>query len=158
MLKYTEIDVVCSEIPGEISLSIFLSNCPHKCKGCHMPELRENVGTELTTDVLNNLIKKNAGVTCILFMGGDSDLNSLKELAASIMLRGDYPHATAWYTGLNTIPQEMWDYFDYIKIGEYIEELGPLTSKRTNQKLYQKEYDKIIDITKILQNENKSNN
>ena len=30
--------------------------------------------------------------------------------------------------------------FDYIKIGSYREELGPLTSKTTNQRMYKIEY------------------
>ena len=32
----------------------------------------------------------------------------------------------------------MYQIFDYIKVGPYVEELGPLTSKTTNQKLYAK--------------------
>ena len=42
-------------------------------------------------------------------------------------------------------------HFDYIKMGPYIEELGPLTSRTTNQRLYEIKHkpqdNELIDIT-----------
>lgn len=37
--------------------------------------------------------------------------------------------------------------FDYIKLGPYIEELGPLNNPNTNQRLYKVEGNQLIDIT-----------
>lgn len=37
--------------------------------------------------------------------------------------------------------------FDYIKIGSYQQDRGPLTSSKTNQKLYQKVNQKYVNIT-----------
>ena len=38
-------------------------------------------------------------------------------------------------------------YFDYIKYGPYIENLGPLNCKTTNQKFLEKRGDSWIDVT-----------
>ena len=62
MIKYLNTMVTFAEIPVEVTLSINITNCQNKCPGCHSPELRENIGTELTKDELNNLINKNKGV------------------------------------------------------------------------------------------------
>jgi len=40
-----------------------------------------------------------------------------------------------------------WDDFDYIKIGPYIEEKGPLNNPNTNQRLYEKVGNNHKDIT-----------
>ena len=53
MIKYKETQVTFSEVPDEISLCINISNCPHRCKGCHSPYLQEDVGYELTPSGLS---------------------------------------------------------------------------------------------------------
>ena len=37
-----------------------------------------------------------------------------------------------------------------IKLGPYIEELGPLNSKTTNQRFYKIEKNKLVDITNLF--------
>ena len=37
MLKYSNYEITFAEVPDEISLCINLTNCPHKCIGCHSP-------------------------------------------------------------------------------------------------------------------------
>lgn len=136
MLKYTTSQVTFREIPDEIALCINISNCPFKCKGCHSKELWENIGEELTPDVINRLLQK--GVTCICFMGGDSDIGSLIELLIYVKLRIQNVK-TAWYTGRKEVP--LYDFplelLDYIKLGPYIQERGPLDNPNTNQRLYE---------------------
>ena len=44
MLKYTNTQVVFTEIPNHISLAINISNCQNNCIGCHSPYLKENIG------------------------------------------------------------------------------------------------------------------
>ena len=136
-MKYIYSEVTFREIPDEITLCINISNCPFKCKGCHSKELWEDIGTELTIEELNRLLSKNKGVTCVSFMGGDKDLFHLLELL--IFVKESYPNVkTAWYTGRKDIP---WYGFpinllDYLKLGPYIKELGPLDNPNTNQRLY----------------------
>lgn len=140
MLKYVDTAITFSEFPDEISLCINISNCPHKCEGCHSPYLREDIGTPLTMEVVDKLIKENEGITCIGFMGGDNDWKSLDKLFE--LIKFAYPKLKiGWYSGSSGIPIQGEDMnlinLDYIKIGPYIKEKGPLNSKTTNQKMFQ---------------------
>lgn len=138
MLKYVDTKVVFAEIPNEITLAINISGCPIKCPDCHSKYLWENIGNPLTRDSLDFLIKKNKGITCVSFMGGDTDPVYIKHLAAFV--KNNYPNIkVAWYSGRDVIPEYvMWNpqYFDFIKVGPFKKELGGLDSKTTNQKLY----------------------
>lgn len=136
MIKYVPEDtsVTFSEIPDEICLCINISNCPHRCLGCHSAYLQTDVGIELTESILDNIINNNEGTTCVVFMGGDSDKESIKKLGALVKSK---ELKSAWYSGESDLSFD--DYkesFDYIKIGPYIKELGPLNSKTTNQRMY----------------------
>jgi anaerobic ribonucleoside-triphosphate reductase activating protein len=157
MIKYVPEDTsVCfAEIKLEISLGLNLSCCPHRCPGCHSSYLQKDIGEELTTDVIDDLINKNQGITCILFLGGDNDKLTLVRLAKHIT--DNYDLLVGWYSGESELDlNEYGRYFDYIKVGPYIESLGPLNSPTTNQRLYyinKSNSDKIIseDITYTLQ-------
>ena len=167
MLKYVNTMVTFSEVPDEISLCIEISNCPCHCGGCHSAYLAEDIGKPLVGMVLReDLINKNKGITCVAFMGGDSDPESINNLAEYIKTWPGLEHLkVAWYSGRQELSKEIdLKNFDYIKLGPYIEELGPLNSKTTNQKFYKVEsvgykdgsigY-KLIDMTcKFHRNEN----
>lgn len=138
MLKYVDTKVTFAEVPDEISLCINLSGCPHHCEGCHSSYLQEDIGEELNTDVLKKLIKENEGITCVCFMGGDNDIPYLSWMADFVR---KYHLKTAWYTGLDFKPQlgrPICNSFDFIKVGPYIEQYGPLTNPKTNQRFYTK--------------------
>lgn len=136
MLKYIYCKEVFSEVPGEISLGISISGCQIRCHGCHSMELWENKGTPLTVEELQNLLKKHDGITCLLLMGGEHDIESLIELFM-------YAHKrvkTAWYCGKDIIPKdkiEILQYLDYYKVGHYDMERGGLDNPNTNQRMYQ---------------------
>lgn len=135
MLKYVDSQITFREIPDEITLCINISNCPFKCKGCHSKELWENIGNRLTTNEIDRLLQK--GVTCICFMGGDSDLNTLSQLL--IYVKSHHQNVkTAWYTGRKQVPLFNFPLvlLDFIKLGPYIIEKGPLDNPNTNQRLY----------------------
>lgn len=135
MVKYTETEVVFAEIPDEVTLAINISNCPHNCKGCHSPYLRQDIGNILTEDVLDSLIEKNEGITCVCFMGEGKEPMEIYNLG--IHIKEKYPELKIGiYTGGEDIDDFFYGLFDYIKIGPYIEELGPLNKKTTNQRLY----------------------
>lgn len=139
MIRYIPEDttVVLAEVPDEISLAINLSNCPHRCPGCHSPYLQENKGDELTFDVAKKLIDKNCGITCVVFMGGDSTPAQLVKLVYD--LRQVYPELKfAVYSGNPITRPDYIATFDYIKLGEYKADLGGLDSETTNQKFFKK--------------------
>ena len=137
MLKCCSYDIVCQEIPDEITLAVNISRCPNRCPGCHSPWLWEDVGEPMTDEMVLTLVGKySAAITCFCFMGGDSDPSEVSRLAS--LVKKAYPHLrTAWYSGRETVP-EGFDIaaLDYLKLGPYIEERGGLKSPGTNQKLY----------------------
>ena len=146
MLKYVDTMVTFSEIPDEITLCINISNCPCHCKGCHSSYLAEDIGEELTLDKIYKLIDNNEGITCICFMGGDS---SPKEIDMFTRLIKDlYDIKVAWYSGKQELSKDInLSNFNYVKLGPYIEELGPLNSKTTNQRMYKVVYNHYDDGT-----------
>lgn len=145
MLKYTTTQIVFSEIPDEVTLAIELSNCPFKCPACHSKHLWEDVGNELDINILDRLISNYIGISCVCFMGGDNDLNKLYDLFKFV--KDYYPTIKiAWYTGRNEIPSDV-PKINYIKIGPYNENYGPINKKTTNQRLYQNDKNDWIDIT-----------
>ena len=143
MVKYVKEDtsVVFSEIPDEVTLAINISNCPHHCKGCHSPYLRKDIGEELTTEVLDELIKKNDGITCVCFMGEGNDVEGIIALALYVKQKYGVKYKLALYYGGEFFNPTLYHLdsqfaFDYIKVGPYKEECGPINKKTTNQKLY----------------------
>ena len=148
-MKYLNSEITFREIPDEITLCINISNCPFKCIGCHSPELQKDIGEELTLSVLNKLLSKNKGVTCIVFMGGDNEIKILELMLKFVKF--NYPNLkTAWYSGRKTIPL-IFDLttLDFLKLGPYIKEYGPLDSKTTNQRLYRLKH---IDLFTLFEN------
>ena len=143
MVKYYNAMVVFEEIPDEITLAINITNCPCHCKGCHSEFLWEDKGILLTSEELDLLIDKNDGITTVCFMGGDAEPELINVLA-------EYVHEVkhlkvGWYSGRDTYYNNInFDYFDYIKLGHYDENLGGLNKKTTNQRLYKITH-KILD-------------
>lgn len=149
MLKYVDTRVCFAEVPDEITLCINISNCPCHCEGCHSSHLAEDIGKELNELELSSLIKSNEGISCVAFMGGDSSPHDIHHLA--MFIREIYPYLkVAWYSGREQIhisaALNLHDY-DFIKIGPYISERGPLDNQNTNQRFYQVENGELVDIT-----------
>lgn len=126
--------VTFEEIPTEVTLSLAISNCRGTCPGCHSPELRGDNGVELTEEVLDTLIRKNSGVSCVLFLGEGKSPSDLIKLADRV--RNHWKLSVALYSGRERIEDDLWEHFDYVKIGPYVESLGPLNKVTTNQRLY----------------------
>ena len=144
MIKYISKMVTFAEIPAEVTLSLAISNCQNRCPGCHSPELRKDIGTELTDDELDNLIQQNVGITCVLLLGEGNDYNRLLQLADRVKTHN---LKVAVYSGRDEVEDEFWNKFDYVKIGRWNSALGPLDIKTTNQRLYKIEGLKRINIT-----------
>lgn len=144
MLKYVNYDIVFQEIPNETTLAINISNCPCHCKGCHSPYLAKDIGTELTSYSLLELLKKNKGITCVAMMGGDSEPQEVEYF--SELVRNIAGLRYAWYSGRQELPKNIdISKFDYIKLGPYVEELGGLKSPTTNQRFYEVQMSREID-------------
>ena len=86
-------------------------------------------------------------------MGGDS--NPLEVDALAHFIKIYFPIKTAWYSGRQELSKEInLNNFNFIKLGPYIEDLGPLNSKTTNQRFYKIEEGKLVDITNLFWKDN----
>ena len=149
MLRYTDYDIVFQEVPDEITLAINISNCPNQCKGCHSPYLLKDIGEPLTEDSLTVLLRKyGKAITCVCFMGGDASPADIEQLAEYLHRQTVAPVKVGWYSGKTELsPAIDLDFFEYIKLGPYIEPQGGLKSPATNQRFYRIENGVMKDIT-----------
>lgn len=138
-MKYVDCDIMFQEVPDEVSLVVNVSNCPNKCPGCHSSYLMNDIGYVLDTDSMEKLISPYENlITCVCFMGGDSSPYEVEDLARWINMKYEGRYIVAWYSGRDNIP-EGFDItqFRYIKTGRYIEKLGNLRCRTTNQRFYE---------------------
>ena len=142
-ILYQGCAVVMQEVPDEISLAFNIAGCPHRCEGCHTPELQEYKGEPLSENFVREL-DAHPGITCVCFLGGDTFEDELFRLCEEAHKRG---LVTCFYSGcddwLGTAEQcpnyQGFEAFDYIKSGHYDKGYGPLTSPTTNQRMYRVE-------------------
>lgn len=147
MLKYVDAKVAFAEVPDEVTLAINISGCPCNCRGCHSSYLAEDIGEPLDLQHLTNLIDSNKGISCVCIMGGDANPSEVDDIAQDI--KEYYPKLkVGWYSGRQELSKDInLEFFDFIKLGPYIEELGPLNSKTTNQRFYKVNGKELTDIT-----------
>ena len=151
MLKYIDAKVVFQEIPDEITLCVNITGCKIGCKGCHSSYLAQDIGEEIYPETIVDFYEKYDGVSCICFMGGVYDPKWLNILAEFV--RMNIPKwKVAWYSGRQELSPDIdLRNFDYIKLGPYIEEKGPLNSRTTNQIMLKIDHDYeqpiVVDIT-----------
>lgn len=154
-MKYVDAKVVFREVPDEVTLAINISNCPVKCPGCHSQYLTRDIGEILDKVSLRALIDRNPGVSCVSFMGGDADPAGVREL--SQWVHSACPGMkTCWYSGRGLDNAEPYlDALDFVKVGPYIDEYGPLDVPTTNQRFYAIEHTAdgtvLTDITERFQ-------
>ena len=129
--------VVMEEIPGRVSLAVEISQCRGTCRGCHSPFLREDIGEPLTEEVIDFLIKDNFGINCFLFLGEGREPQELIPLCRHI--KETFGIEVALYSGREEVEDSLMAEFDYVKVGPYIPEMGPLNKRTTNQRLYKVE-------------------
>ena len=153
MIKYTQASVVFAEIPNHITLAINIAACKRQCVGCHSMYLRRDLGQDLE-EALPTLLSWYKGmVDTVCFMGEGADHDAL---ARCIRRARESGYMTALYSGADDradIPvlQLLSEgELDFLKIGSYQRALGPLTARSTNQRLYQYDGGKVIDLTPLF--------
>jgi anaerobic ribonucleoside-triphosphate reductase activating protein len=102
--------------------------------------LRQDIGHELNELELESLISQNEGINCVCFMGEGKDKDGLLSLARYV--KKQHPELSiALYSGraeeaFEEDKKKFGKIFDFIKIGPYDKEKGPLNKETTNQRLY----------------------
>lgn len=146
-LKTLDPLVSLQEVPGEISLIFQITGCPHKCLGCHSLELWPENGVDLTlSKFLDELSRYENFITCVCFFGGEwakSSLIEYLEIAKAKKLK------TCLYTGANSIHNDFYQYLNYLKTGPWVQSLGGLDSKNSNQIFY--DLDKNVILNHVFQ-------
>ena len=150
MVKFTDTMVCFREIPNKVTLAINISNCPNHCIGCHSPELRGNIGTELTNDELFRLLEENSDINCVCFMGEGRDIPRLSEIFK--LIKETYPLLEiGLYTGSDEFDETVFGgSLDYLKIGHYDSKYGALDKETTNQRMYKITDEGRKDITYLF--------
>jgi anaerobic ribonucleoside-triphosphate reductase activating protein len=120
------------EHPDHVSLCFEITGCPFVCAGCHSPELQSDIGQELTGDIFESILLRYKGlIDCVMFFGGDQYGFELVEFLNIAKARG---LKTCLWTGSINVSFSILRLLNYIKIGQYVPEFGPLGSPNTNQK------------------------
>ena len=149
MLNYTEVALSHREVPGEVSICIYISGCLNRCAGCHYPELQKiDYGDPLSiyySDIIDLYLRQ---ATCVCFLGEGSckveDVNELQRYAAYARIKG---LKTCLYSGRDVDIEPWMHCFDYVKVGSYQPLLGSLDHPSTNQRMFHKEAGAFKDIT-----------
>lgn len=152
MLRYTEVGLSEMEVPRKNSICIYLSGCPCHCACCHYPALQKtDTGLELRKYYRKILDLYQNQAACVCFMGeGDGSPESRKELTAYSSAAQKRGLQTCLYSGRDTAIEPWMRAFDYVKVGSYQTDCGPLTVRTTNQRMYQRSGGRFVNITDLF--------
>ena len=86
-------------------------------------------------EVLINDLKENKGISCVLFLWWDWDKESLIDMLYAVQSQWLKTALYSW-RNLEEIETELTLHLNYIKVGKWDMEKGPLQNPNTNQKMY----------------------
>ena len=108
--------------PG-VRTVVFFQGCDLRCKGCQNPSTWEmKNGTEMTTDELVTVLKKEIVNKKVTFSGGEP-LMQVDALIDVVKKLEGFDIAVYTGHGFEEVPQELLDNIKYIKTGSFKEEL-----------------------------------
>lgn len=163
-MNYAEIkNVDIANGPG-VRISLFVSGCPHHCKGCFNEVTWDfTYGKPYTQETINHILEllKADYIKGITFLGGEPMAPSNQESVLNTMrqIKEHYTNKDIWlYTGylldtdimgkmVDTLPHtsEILRYIDVLVDGPFIEE-----QKNLNLQFKGSENQRIIDMKKTL--------
>lgn len=127
------------EFPAVSHISFAVAGCPNNCKNCFWEEMKKNGSALILSYYTYRLILEDAKTfsKMVVFLGGEWN----KEYLISLLqiARNEYGLMTCLYTGLvedyTKLDKRLLEHLDYVKTGHYDENLGPLKSEKTNQRM-----------------------
>jgi anaerobic ribonucleoside-triphosphate reductase activating protein len=138
-----------------VRVSLFVSGCPHHCKGCFNAELWDyNAGEEFTHDLIFNILDFCSldHISGLSLLGGEPlDPKNLKQVTLlCYCFKRQYPNKTIWcYTGYE------WDRIKHLEIMPYIDVLvdGQFVQELKDPRLRFRgsSNQRIIDVKKSLE-------
>lgn len=147
--KIKPVDVANGE---GVRVSLFVSGCSHRCKGCFNPELwNYNAGQDMTTDDLCKIIDlcSKSYISGLSLLGGEPLDPKNVEVVAGVaqIFKQKFPHKTIWcYTGYRyeTVKHlPIMKYIDVLVDGQFVEGL-----KDPRLKFRGSSNQRIIDVKK----------
>ena len=121
-MKYLNI-LDCDIIDGDgVRVTLFVSGCPHRCKGCHNPESWDAFSgkefTEETIERIEKLLDRDF-VDGLTLSGGDplffQNRSEITKLCKRI--KEKFPQKTIWlYTGYEYEEVKALEIFDYVDV------------------------------------------
>lgn len=132
-MKYSEITYPDVNNGEGCRVTLFVSGCSHRCKGCHNPETWNfDFGKDFNDDVKNRLfdIVSKPYIKGLTLSGGDplDSYDDVLDLVKEFRNRFGETKDIWVYTGyiiddlLNLNKEEILEYIDVLVDGEYIEE------------------------------------
>ena len=149
--KIKPVDVANGE---GVRVSVFVSGCPHHCKGCFNPELwNYRAGDLFTWDTIDEIIDlcSKDYITGLSLLGGEpldpKNLDWLTKLC--LVFKRKFPHKDIWcYTGYeweNVKQLYIMKYIDILVDGQFVEDL-----KDPRLRFRGSSNQRIIDVKKSL--------
>jgi anaerobic ribonucleoside-triphosphate reductase activating protein len=153
--KIKPVDVANGE---GVRVSLFVSGCPHHCKGCFNPELwNYDAGQDMTTKQFAEIIDlcSKPYISGLSLLGGEplapENVYTVSNIAQ--FFKHHFPNKTIWcYTGYRWEDVKRFSIMRYIDIlvdGQFVEEL-----KDPRLKFRGSSNQRIIDVKKSLESGN----
>lgn len=142
--------------PG-VRVSLWVSGCKHRCKGCFNPETWNfNYGQEFTDETIDEILKalEPEYIAGLSILGGEPlDPDNYWEVAFLVhKVKAKYPNKTIWiYTGYeyhNVYHLAIMDEIDVLVDGRFIEELKDISLKFRGSR-----NQRLIDLSKTFDND-----
>jgi anaerobic ribonucleoside-triphosphate reductase activating protein len=131
-MKYSDIQILLQEVPGEISICFTITGCQIHCEGCHSSHLwNSSNGHTLSNETYDAILNKYKDyASCVLFMGGEWHN---QELIEKLKYAKKLGYETCLYSGEKVLEEEILNELTWVKTGPWIKEFGGLDSQTTNQ-------------------------
>lgn len=156
-MNFYKADIVLQEVPHEITLCFSICGCKLKCSGCHSPFLwKEENGKLLSESEFRLHLSKYHGlISCVLFMGGEWEHDTLVNLLKIAKKR---ELKTCLYTGEEDVSKELKSELTWLKTGPWKHDLGGLNNPQSNQNFIEVSTNKNLNYLFYSKSHDQTNN